>query len=438
MRPIQFHQLAFYLIAALILWSFTVQAAPRALQASVQIPENGLRQALVIANGDYQVGKLNNPVNDGRLIADALRQTGFKVTLLENAKRQSMLNAIARFGEQIEQGGTGLVYYAGHGMQVNGENWLIPVDANIKREEDVLNYGVNTQALLDRMAAAKNPLNLVLLDACRNNPYARKTRSLSGLARMDAGAGMLLAFSTAPGQSAEDGVVNSPFATALAQYMVTPGLSIEHVLKRVRSEVKRLTLGKQTTWESSSLEVDFYFIPSNQLATQQPVLPPSATPPPIVLDVPAPADMAKQAFPNYQGSVSIDDLLRRNIIAQRHKALATRWIESLKIKLEYEKKWFLSEMARIEQGSKHDLEGMSKTDAVEQREMVNRKMQKFSGEMEKLKTELARRTKAVGAEFEAYGAELQTLISQKKLDEAEQRLKQAEYQMQQLEKSLRL
>lgn len=249
-----------------------VLAQPQGLTHSEAVTrtasENGRRTALVIGNGAYKVAPLANPAADARLIAEALLAARFRVIRLENASRETMLKAITEFGNEIDMGGVGVFYYAGHGVQVRGENYLVPVDAKIDREEEIRTRSVNAQEILDRMASAKNGLNLVFLDACRNDPFPRASRSAAtGLAKMDAALGTLISFATAPGSVAEDGErANSPYSRHLAITIREPGLRIEDVLKRVRSRVREETRGRQITWDNSSIEGDFYFHPGEARA----------------------------------------------------------------------------------------------------------------------------------------------------------------------------
>ena len=223
------------------------------------------RLALVIGNGAYDVSPLRNPVNDARATASALRQSGFQVTERINLTQAQMREAIREFGDRLHAGGVGLFYYAGHGMQVKGRNYLIPVRTDIKREDEVADQAVSADAVLQKMESAKNRLNIVILDACRNNPFARSFRSnAQGLAQMDAPSGTLLAFATAPGSVAADGSgANGLYTQHLVASLKTPGLKIEDVFKRVRVAVKRDSNGLQVPWENTSLEGDFYFRPGS-------------------------------------------------------------------------------------------------------------------------------------------------------------------------------
>ena len=165
------------------------------------------------------------------------------------------------FGEKIRGAAVGLFYYAGHGVQVTGENYLVPVDAKVESEQDVEYECVKAGFALAQMDAARNSMNIVILDACRNNPFARSFRSESkGLAQMDAPSGTLIAYATAPGSVASDGSGrNGLYTQELLKQMRTSGLGIEDVFKRVRISVRAATQQKQTPWESSSLVGDFYF-----------------------------------------------------------------------------------------------------------------------------------------------------------------------------------
>lgn len=219
------------------------------------------RVALVIGNSAYRDSPLSNPVNDARDMAAALRGLGFEVIHGENLSQNEMKRQIRSFGEKIPNGGVGLFYYAGHGIQIKGSNYLIPVDANIVREEEVEYESVDVGLVLAQMEAARNRLNIVILDACRNNPFARRFRSpQKGLASIDAPSGTLIAYATAPGSVASDGAgKNGLYTQELLKQMRTPNLSIEQVFKQVRIAVRNLTQGRQIPWEASSLVGDFYF-----------------------------------------------------------------------------------------------------------------------------------------------------------------------------------
>ena len=251
----------------------------RPQQQTAQAGPQEARVALVIGNGAYKDAPLRNPVNDAQAMANAVKACGFTVTRLENATRSQMREAIRAFGAKIAEGGVGLFYYAGHGMQVKGRNYLIPVGADIAQEDEVEGEAVEVDAVLAKMETARNRLNILILDACRDNPFGRSFRSSQhGLATMDAPTGTYVAFATAPGKTAADGSgANGMYTHALLRQLKNPGLRLEDVFKRTRAEVLEASGQKQTPWENSSIVGDFYFLqgsaptpitnPSNTTAT---------------------------------------------------------------------------------------------------------------------------------------------------------------------------
>lgn len=220
------------------------------------------RLALVIGNSAYKSAPLENPVNDARAMARALESAGYTVMLHLNVDQRGMLAALRDFGGQLRAGGVGLLYYAGHGMQIKGRNYLIPVGADIQREDEVAYASLDAQAVLDKMEAAGNGANLMILDACRNNPFARSFRSSQqGLAQMEAPVGTLIAFATSPGAVASDGDGgNGLYTRHLLNAMSRPGGKVEDVFKQVRAAVRRESNGKQIPWEVTSLEGDLFFV----------------------------------------------------------------------------------------------------------------------------------------------------------------------------------
>jgi hypothetical protein len=235
---------------------------------------DGGRVALVIGNADYKGEPLSNPVNDAASIANTLKKLGFTVDMVTNASRRQMSEAINQFGNKLKRNEVGFFYFSGHGAQVNGENYLIPTDAQIENEREIKYATVHIGEVLDAMADAKNSVNIVIIDACRNNPFARSWRSSSrGLAPIHAAKGMIIAYSTAPGNLASDGPAggNSPFMKHLVSQIGIPGLPVEQVFKKVRKNVQNETGGKQMPWESSSLIGDFSFNPSTKLAAPEKV-----------------------------------------------------------------------------------------------------------------------------------------------------------------------
>jgi lipoprotein NlpI len=228
------------------------------------------RIALVIGNSNYggELGQLPNPANDARLMAKTLKAIGFTVIEAENADQPQMKRVIQDFGGKLAESGggaTGLFFYAGHGLQVGGTNYLIPVRANIENERDVDIEAVAVDVVMKQMGFAGSAVNIVILDACRNNPLSRGFRAVTrGLADPSVRPeGSFIAYSTAPGDVAEDGNGgNSPFTAALAAAMTKPGASINDVFQEVRGQVRAATNRKQIPWDSSSLTAPFYFVPA--------------------------------------------------------------------------------------------------------------------------------------------------------------------------------
>ena len=221
------------------------------------------RIALVIGNSAYSSGPLKNPVNDAADMAAMLKKLGFSVTLKQNTKQQEMDESIREFGRQLKRTrGVGLFFYAGHGIQIGGVNYLLPVNARIEKESDVRFHSVNADMVLAEMENAENGINIVILDACRDNPYSRSFRNASrGLAIVsNAPAGTFISYSTGANQVARDGEgKNSPYTKALLENIAKPGLTINDVFMNVRNKVKKET--GQVPWELSSLEGRFYFAP---------------------------------------------------------------------------------------------------------------------------------------------------------------------------------
>ncbi|MBV1696140.1 MAG: caspase family protein, partial [Hyphomicrobiales bacterium] len=213
------------------------------------------RLALVIGNSAYATAPLANPRNDAELIARTLRHLGFEVTRLHDADQKTMRRALIDFGRRLKAAdAVGVFYFAGHGVQVEGENYLIPIGAEIREEREVALEAVSATEVLRSFQTSSKRLSITILDACRNNPYAAATRSgVRGLAGMNAPSGTLVSYATAPGQVAMDGDgANSPFAEALAQSMLQAGLLVEDVFKRTRRLVLAKTGERQVPWESSS------------------------------------------------------------------------------------------------------------------------------------------------------------------------------------------
>jgi len=262
----------------LILISFLILTFPSAVYSTQK------RVALVIGNGAYNNSPLRNPVNDARLMRKLLRKAGFSVTIVENASRNKLINAIRSFGKSLKNSDAALFYFSGHGNQYNNFNWLIPIGANFKSVADLEFEAINAERVLAEMGGGSTDrVNIVILDACRSNLTFRSSRSYKrGFAYPKTQPrGSIIAFSTAPGTVAYDGEGSySPYVSELNKHMLTPGLKVEEVFKRVRIGVKNRTARKpspQIPWENSALMGDFYFVFSGGEPTPEPTPQPNYT-----------------------------------------------------------------------------------------------------------------------------------------------------------------
>lgn len=221
------------------------------------------RVALVIGNAAYPRAPLNNPGNDARALAAALRAVGFAVDMRMDCSRYQMDVAIGAFCDKVAQArSVALFYFAGHGVQVDWRNYLLPVDMQLAHADDLARQSVDLGTLLDRLGQAHSPSNIVILDACRDNPFGSAGKTGAGLSQMDAPPRTLLAYATAPGNVASDGDgMNGLYTENLLKELGRPGARIEDMFKRVRLSVRLRSHGRQIPWESTSLEDDFYFVP---------------------------------------------------------------------------------------------------------------------------------------------------------------------------------
>jgi hypothetical protein len=227
----------------------------------VAAPAQQGRIALIIGNAAYKDSPLANPVNDATDIAAALQRVGFEVILRTNVSRPQMRAAVREFGESLRRKEVGLFYFAGHGIESRGKNFLIPVGANVASEFELEDEALDTNSVLRAMEEAGNSTNVMILDACRDNPFARSWRSASrGLAQMSAPTGSFIAFATAPGSVAADGTGrNGTFTKHLLASLQQPDLDIDRVFTRVTAAVAQETGRKQVPWKSSSLTGAFSF-----------------------------------------------------------------------------------------------------------------------------------------------------------------------------------
>ena len=224
------------------------------------------RVALVIGNSTYRVNPLDNPANDATDITTALNKVGFRTTLIRNATLGQMRDATRKFAEQLQSADVALIYFAGHGIESNRKNYMIPVNADLKFEYELTDQAYDAGSWLEMLETIKSSnserVNIVILDACRNNNLIGSRSLGRGLGRMDAPTGTFLSYSTAPGKVAADGSKgqrNSPFTRHLLSVIQQPGLQIEEAFKEVRRNVSRDTNGTQVPWESTSLVGKFYF-----------------------------------------------------------------------------------------------------------------------------------------------------------------------------------
>ncbi len=245
------------------------------------------RVAMVIGNESYARLPLKNPVNDARAVAQALRAVGFTVMLRENAGYGAMVDSMREFLDRSSEAEVRLVYFAGHGAQFDGKNYLIPVDATLQHDKELTTKAANATELAAKLAQNKTGVNIMILDACREAPFPlvstrnplRARAMTPGLAGANAPQGTLIAFSTGPGGIAMDGPAgsNSAYTRHLVTHLAEPGLAVEQLFKRIRIGVARDTQQKQIPWETSSLMGDFCFRPAADGSCPSPAV--SAQPP---------------------------------------------------------------------------------------------------------------------------------------------------------------
>lgn len=223
------------------------------------------RLALVIGNASYKQKALRNPLNDASDMAKALQKAGFEVMTVFDGTTEKMRLAIEEFGNRAPENGVALFYYSGHASSADGQNYLWPTDQSFQRESDYMTKAINAQEVLTKMEHARTRINLVILDSCRDNPVAGKRSGKNGLAMMDAPTGTLLAYSAAPGKTADDGTGrNGLYTSYLLQEIGKPNLKVEDVFKNVRLAIRAEKGSEQVPWETSSLTGDFFFTARTQ------------------------------------------------------------------------------------------------------------------------------------------------------------------------------
>lgn len=273
----------YFVVAVVWGWLLMVGASP-----AEEIHGPGV--ALVIGNGRYTEKPLQNAVNDARAMRDVLgKQLGFEVIYRENADQAQMDDALSDFKKRLNPNTVGLFYYAGHAMQEN-HNYLIPIGAKIDYKTDLFNRTLDVQAVLETMEYAKNRLNIVILDACRDSPFRSFRGSGDGLAATTGPKGSWIAFATAPGNTADDGSDdNGVYTKHILRWITQPGLKIEELFKQVRVGVAQETQGEQVPWDNSSLMGEYCFAGCLAQNPPQPtVLAPVSVPLPPA-QIPAPA-----------------------------------------------------------------------------------------------------------------------------------------------------
>lgn len=226
------------------------------------------RLALVIGNANYaRLGALDNPGRDAELMAEKLGQLGFEVTAVADRDLKTMTADVEAFARKVRERGpqtVSVLYYAGHGIESDAVNYLVPVNADIRKRTDIAPQSLSVKRVADRLASSGNQLNILIIDACRDNPFPQSVApsGTSGLVPMGAVYGVFIASSTGPGKIAFDGDDgHSPYTRALAEAIVSPGEKLEDVFKSVRRHVRLSTREQQIPWESTALEFDFYFVP---------------------------------------------------------------------------------------------------------------------------------------------------------------------------------
>jgi hypothetical protein len=265
-----------YLVAGFLAGLLVAGPADAQSAAGTSLALTGPEQriALVIGNSKYQnTVQLANPGNDTRAVAQLLNSAGFEVISATDLSHNQMIQAVQEFSGKVAGGGpntVAMVYYAGHGVQLAGENYLIPVDAKVSSEPDLVNGSLRLVDVMATLETIPSRVRIVILDACRNNPFPSLNDAGRGLAIVDAPKGSIVAYSTAPGTEALDGAgEHSPFTAAFLRLANEKNLPIEQLFKRIRLDVGSSTDGQQTPWESSSLTSDFYFFGDTAVAANR-------------------------------------------------------------------------------------------------------------------------------------------------------------------------
>jgi uncharacterized caspase-like protein len=258
---------------------FAAAVAASLLILHAQAAGAGSRVALVVGVSSYRhAPSLSNPINDASDLRSALRELGFEVLHSADADKAALDRSIRAFSKRISSADVALIFFAGHGLQVAGQNYLMPIDAKLESERDLEFETVRLDFILGQLQAGRaGKTSIIMLDACRDNPLARNlARSMGvrsdayarGLAAVDAGAGTFIAFSTAPGKVAYDGQGrNSPFAAALLRHIRSPAQGLNALMIEVRKDVMAATGNAQVPWDHSAMTQDFQFLPGSRMTT---------------------------------------------------------------------------------------------------------------------------------------------------------------------------
>ncbi|MDP3255203.1 caspase family protein, partial [Bosea sp. (in: a-proteobacteria)] len=324
-----------------------------------QVPSAPKRLAFVIGNGAYSaIPPLQNALNDANATRSVLQEAGFEVVPASDATLADLRSALDRFIERVRESGRGttaLVYYAGHAVQLDGTNYLLPIDVRPQRSTDIPAQALPLSDILRRLDGTGAVSKIVVLDACRNNPFATAElsrglalqlvdgaqdgiRSEAGLARIDSGSGTFVAFSTSPGATAADGAgANSPFTTAFLREIREPGLPVEQLFRRIRLSVHDATGGQQIPWDTSSLITDFAFFQRPATAPATPPAGPATTQGPSLTLRPTAASLRSMAPADaYRAAIAWDrrDIYRATLEAHPDDERALRLHRGLALRTE--------------------------------------------------------------------------------------------------------
>lgn len=260
---------AFFFTSILILTLFFVSTGFSERESIRGVREKRKNIALVIGNAQYKNYPLATPSNNARDMTASLEKLGFEVIRVENVRLRGMKKSVHEFISRLqESGGAGLLYYSGHGVQVEGKNYLIPIDAEIYEELEIKYEAINLDWILEKVESANNYYNIIILDACHHNPFSRKFKNVNkGLATVEARRNLIIAYSASPEHTSTDGNGRNSIYTYFLLRHLKENIPVEQLFKRVRYSVTKATEGEQIPWETSLLTGDFYMAPDSAIAT---------------------------------------------------------------------------------------------------------------------------------------------------------------------------